>query len=353
MNNYIIKYGLGIVLLLTLVSCDEFIRTEVVKEIYVNKSTINGFVGDEVNLVASPTDGTYHYTWSSEDPNVATVNANGQVKIVGEGFTNIIVSSEGIRQKVEIYAVHRIELTDIILSETKVDLIPNAKAVINVQRVPDNANDIPNALWTSDNSNVATVNEKGEIVGVSEGQTKVRYTVGSIVKTIDVNVSFTKAFNGPHILKAGVEKVIQAADFDFGGLGRAFNDDAANPVNNDSYRREKGDPNSFAVEIEGNGNNLGYVSTGDWYQYTVTVETPGVYLYDSYLSANGVGSYYIDVDGVNVTGTIPVPNNGSWSSWLYNPTVPKEINLTAGTHKIRFVVTASGFNLKALRFRKQ
>ncbi|MFZ4261988.1 carbohydrate-binding protein [Sphingobacterium sp. HJSM2_6] len=353
MNNYIIKYGLGIFLLLTLVSCDEFIRTEVVKEIYVNKSIINGFVGDEVNLVASPTDGTYQYTWSSEDPSVATVSANGQVKIVGEGFTNIFVASEGIRQKVEIYAVHRIALTDIILSETKVELIPNAKAIINVQRVPDNANDIPNALWTSDNANVATVNEKGEIVGVSEGVTKVRYTIGDIVKFIDVHVSYTKPFNGPHLLKEGGETVIAAADFDIGGPGRAFNDDAANPINDDSYRRSKGDAGSFAVEIEGNGNNLGFVNTGEWYQYTIQVENAGVYLYDSHLSANGVGSYYIDVDGVNTTGSIDVPNNGSWSSWLYNPTAPKEINLTAGTHKVRFMVTASGFNLKALRFRKK
>ncbi len=189
MNKYIIKYGFGIVLLLALVSCDEFIRTEVVKEIYVNKSIINGFVGDEVNLIASPVDGSYQYNWSSEDPNVATVTADGKVKIIAEGFTNIIVSSEGISTKVEIYAVNRIALKDIILSETEVELKPEGKIIISVQRVPDNANDFPNALWSSDNANIAAVNEKGEIIGVSEGTTKIKYTVGEIVKTVEVRVT--------------------------------------------------------------------------------------------------------------------------------------------------------------------
>jgi len=352
MNKFIIKYSVGILLFLSLGSCEEYIRTEVVKELYVNKSTINGFVGDEVQLIASPTDGSYQYEWSSEDNQVASVSSDGKVKLIGEGFTNIIVSAGEIKQKVEIYSVTRISLEDIVLSETSLELTPGEKKIINVQRVPDNANDVPNAVWSSENTAVASVNEKGEIVGVNEGETNIRYTAGSIVKKVKVTVTYTSAFNGPHILKSGPGTEVMAADFDLGGLNYAYNDDANNSVGNDDYRKGKGDANSYGVEVEGNGNNLGYISAGDWYQYTVEVEEGGTYLFDTSLSANGEGKFHLEVDGIRIPGDTNVPSNGSWSSWLYFPTTPIELNLTEGKHRVKFIVDQAGFNLRAIRFRK-
>ena len=348
----LIIYGLGLVLFLSFQSCEEYIRTEVVKELYVNKSIINGFVGEEVQLIASPTDGSYQFKWSSEDEKIATVSQDGKVKLTGEGFTNIIVEAGDIKQKVEIYSVIRISLEDIVLSDTNLEMTPGEKKIITVQRVPDNANDIPSAVWSTENSAVVVVNELGEITGVGEGQTSILYTVGPIVKKVNVAVTYTSPFNGPHILQTGKQTEIMAADFDYGGLGYAFNDDEGNNIGNDDYRRSKGDSKSKPVEVEGNGNNIGYINAGDWYQYTVDVKEAGKYLFDASLSANGDGSFHLEVDGVRVPGDIQVPNNGSWNSWRYIPTTPIEINLTEGKHKIKFVVDKSGFNLRAIRFSK-
>lgn len=341
------------VFFLLLGGCDKFDRTEVVPEIYVNKSEISGFIGQEIQLSASPTDGTYSFEWMSEDPEVATVTNNGLVKLLKEGFTTVVLSAGDIRQRVSISSLTRIPVADVTLSDASVELTPQAKKVITFKFSPDNANDIPTAVWSSENNSVATVSSVGEITGVTEGTTSIVYTVGTIIKKVKVTVSYTSPFNGPHVLQAGPVLEIMAADFDFGGLGRAFNDDAANPVNNDSYRRGKGDANSFAVEVEGPGTNIGYINNGEWYQYTVDVKNAGNYLLQISLSATGAGKYHVEVDNVNATGSINVASNGSWSSWLNHPGTPLVLNLTEGRHKIKFFVEQASFNFRALRFTKQ
>lgn len=352
MKKLIIMYICSIWFCCYLSSCEEYIRTEVVKEIYVNKSSINGFVGEEVQLIASPTDAGYQFQWSSEDDQIATVTADGKVKLVGEGFTNILVTAGEIKQTIEIYSVIKISIKDILLSEESLELTPGEKKTITVQRVPDNANDIPSANWTSENSSIATVNEIGDIVAVNEGQTNIKYTVGTIVKNVKVLVSYTKPFNGPHYLKSGEGLEINAADFDFGGQNYAFNDDAGNNVGNDNYRKGKGDTGSYPVEVEGDGDNIGYVNDGDWYQYTVDVLEGGEYQLDISLSANGNGIFHIEVDGVRIPGDIDVPSNGSWNAWKYHPVPGIILNLNEGIRKVKFVVDKSGFNFKALRFKK-
>jgi len=331
--------------------CDKFDRTEVVPEIYVNKSAINGFIGEEVQLTASPTDGSYSFEWTSEDPAVATVTNNGLVKLLTEGSTIIVLNAGEIKQRVAVSSLIRIPVVDVTLSNASVELTPQAKKVITFKFLPDNANDIPKAVWSSENDNVATVSDIGEITGVSEGVTSIVYTAGAIIKKVKVTVSYTSPFNGPHILQAGPPLLLMAADFDFGGLGRAFQDDAGNNVGNDNYRRGKGDSNSAAVEVEGDGSNIGYMGNGEWYQYTVTVKEAGTYKLEVSLSAAGVSKYRVEVDNVNVTGSIDLASNGSWSSWIFHR--PITLNLAEGNRKIKFVVEQANFNLRALRFTKE
>ena len=351
MNNNILEYSVVLLLAFLTVGCNKYERTEVVPQIYANKSVINGFIGLEVQLTASPTDGTYAFQWTSEDPEVATVNSTGLVKLVSEGSTNIILSAGNIRHKIPVSALTRIPVADIILSESSVELIPQAKKTIAVQILPQDANDVPKPVWATEDDKVATVSEKGEITGVSEGTTNITYKVGELIRKVKVIVSYTSPFNGPHILQAGPSLVVMAADFDFGGLGRAFQDDAGNNVGNDNYRRGKGDTNSGAVEVEGNGTNIGFMGNGEWYQYTVTVKEAGNYKLEVSLSAAGASKYRIEVDGVNVTGSVDLASNGSWSSWIFHR--PITLNLAEGNRKIKFVVEQANFNLRALRFTKE
>ena len=355
MKNKLIKYGIFFLLLTFITTgCDEYIRTEVEKDIYVNKLSLSAFVGDKIQLVASPTDGTYQYKWTSEDTNIATVDGSGLVNILSEGNTNIIVSSGDVSRIIPLTAVTRIPLTDVVLSETSLELLPGARKAILVTNVPDNANDVPPYYWYSENPDIATVNEIGELTVVNEGVTNIVYRIGDIEKKVVVDVAGTRPFKGPHILSATEPYFLLAANFDFGGEGYAFHDIDANSHTGDNYRKNNGDPNGLAVEIEGNGNNIGYTNPGEWLQYTVEVQDAGIYLVEVSLSANGNdGKYRIEVDDVNATGTVVVPNNGSWSNWRFHPTPPLEINFTQGRHKVKFYFEGAGFNYRALRFTKK
>lgn len=351
-------YNHGIILLLmsfAIQSCNEFNRTEVEKEIYVNKSSISAFVGDQIQLIASPTDGTYQFDWASEDLEVATVDDKGSVNVVGEGNTYIVVNANGIVKKIPLSAIIRIPPTDVILSETSVELMPYDKISFSTTVVPNDANDVPPHKWYSENPEIVAVNELGDITLVGEGTTNIVYQLGEIVKKVKVDAAFTKPFRGPHILSASGPCEIPAANFDLGGEGFAFHDaDPENKSGGDSYRQSYGDTHSLPVEIEGNGNNIGYTAAGEWLLYTVEVHDPGDYLVDISISANGTsGKFHIEVDNVDLTGSISIPDNGSWSAWRWFPEPAFTINFTEGKHKVKYFIEGASHNFRAIRFTKK
>jgi len=64
------------------------------------------------------------------------------------------------------------------------------------------------------------------------------------------------------------------------------------------------------------------------------------YTLDVRLAAVGVGAFHLEIDGVNVTGAMTVPNIGAWQTWT---TVSKTgIAMTAGPHVLRLVMDATG-----------
>lgn len=126
--------------------------------------------------------------------------------------------------------------------------------------------------------------------------------------------------------------VVQAEDFDQGGEGVAYHDtDAGN--NGGMYRMTD-------VDILGN-HQVGWAYAGEWLKYTVNTTTAGTYTIEARVGANGDGgAFHIEVDGVNETGTITVPNTGGWSNFT-TVSIP-DIQLTAGQHVIRVVMDVNG-----------
>ena len=54
----------------------------------------------------------------------------------------------------------------------------------------------------------------------------------------------------------------------------------------------------------------------DWLKYTVDVSAPGTYAVDVRVASAGAGgSFHIEVNGVDVTGPLVIPDTGSWQSW--------------------------------------
>jgi endo-1,4-beta-D-glucanase Y len=134
---------------------------------------------------------------------------------------------------------------------------------------------------------------------------------------------------------------IEVENYDLGGNNLAYFD--TSPGNQGgAYRND--DVDIEATTDAGGGYNIGYTATGEWLKYTVNVTTAGKYDFAVRVASTAAGkSLHIEMDGVNVTGTIAVPNTGGWQVWQ-TVTMPN-ITLSAGQKVMRVVMDTDGFNL--------
>ena len=340
--------------LAVLAACDSYEREEVTREIYVNKHEITLTVGQSDTLVVSPAAGQAQ--WHSEAEDIATVDADGVVKAVAAGSTSIVVTKNGAKFTVGVTVVNNIPLTDVVLSAPKllgsyaVSLIPGATQKVLVSTVPGNANNVSRGdyAWWSDNDAVAHVYDDGTISAVAEGSTTVHYRRGTITKSVNVYVSKTSPFKGPHVLKKATPLELSFLDFDFGGPEVAWHDATPKNQGGSNYRADNGDDNSGGVDIEGSS-NIGYTANGEWLVYTIDVQDGGVYSLELCVSGNG-GTMHYEVDGADATGTINVIGTGGWGDYRYNTVSTRDLRLTAGRHKVKVVFDNAAFNVKAMKF---
>ncbi|MHB8338048.1 MAG: RICIN domain-containing protein [Ignavibacteriaceae bacterium] len=139
----------------------------------------------------------------------------------------------------------------------------------------------------------------------------------------------------------GIPGRIQSVNFDYGGEGVAYHDDSPSNLGG-KYRNIIN-----AVDIQAcseGGYNVGWIDTGEWIKYTVNVATTGSYTINSRVASPNTGAeFHLEIDGINVTGTLTVPNTGNYETWA---TISNTVNLTAGQHIVRFYADNGGFNIE-------
>jgi hypothetical protein len=131
----------------------------------------------------------------------------------------------------------------------------------------------------------------------------------------------------------------QAENFDEGGISVAYFDTTAGNSGN-AYR------NPTDVDIQtttdtGGGYNVGWTKAGEWLKYTVSVATTGTYKLETRVANVGAGATFrVEVDGVDRSGPISVPNTGAYQTWqtISTPGIP----LAAGKRVIRVVLLTAG-----------
>ena len=134
---------------------------------------------------------------------------------------------------------------------------------------------------------------------------------------------------------------IEAENYRTGGEGIGYHDTASGNIGG-AYRSD--DVDIQACSDTGGGYNVGWIASGEWLGYDVNVTASGIYnITVRVASPKTTGSFHIEVDGVNKTGTIAVPNTGGWQSWT-NVTATG-ISLTGGNHTLKIVIDGSDFNL--------
>lgn len=137
---------------------------------------------------------------------------------------------------------------------------------------------------------------------------------------------------------AAVPGRFEAEEFDEGGEGIAYHDTTAG---NSGGQFRTTDVDIEGTSDTGGGFNVGWLEASEWLEFTVNVAGTSNYTLNARVASTGDGGrFHVEVDNVNVTGPLDVPNTGGWQNWT---TVSRSgIHLTAGQHVIRFAGDANG-----------
>jgi endoglucanase len=99
------------------------------------------------------------------------------------------------------------------------------------------------------------------------------------------------------------------------------------------------------------GNDMGHTNIGDYLDYKIIVKKAGIYKVEfrvSALEANGsIELQLFNGSNKTVLGTFNVPATGGWQNWQ---TISGNVNLPAGSYKLRLYVKTPEFNTNWLRF---
>jgi chitinase len=92
------------------------------------------------------------------------------------------------------------------------------------------------------------------------------------------------------------------------------------------------------------GLNVGWIDTGDWMAYSITIPTAGTYrVIYRVASPNASRTLRLEKDnGTTQLGSVTIPNTGGWQNWA---NVAHNVTLPAGTYSIGIATSTGGFNL--------
>jgi beta-glucosidase-like glycosyl hydrolase len=152
---------------------------------------------------------------------------------------------------------------------------------------------------------------------------------------------------------APVPGTVQAANYDTGGQGVAYNVTSANGSAN-SYRSDGVDLEDTAdtadTSAPGGAYDIGWTNPGQWFNYTVEVATAGTYTV-SFRVASPYGItdalHITNSSNTNLTGSVAVPNTGGFETWT---TVTASVTLPAGQQTLTVDQDSNGFNFHYMAF---
>jgi hypothetical protein len=140
---------------------------------------------------------------------------------------------------------------------------------------------------------------------------------------------------------APVPGTVQAANYDTGGQGVAYNVTSVNGTAN-SYRTD-------GVDLEvcsdtGCGYDIGWTAAGQWFNYTVDVAAADTYTVSLRVAAPDAVTDALHISsssGTNLSGDVNIPATGGWQDW---ETVTTSVTLPAGVQTLTVNQDNAGWN---------
>ena len=154
-----------------------------------------------------------------------------------------------------------------------------------------------------------------------------------------INPTATQAQSGNGTPYSGtalaIPGTIQAEHFNLGGEAVAYHDTGASNLTA-AFRTTEGVDIDNCNDV-GGGHYVSWIDSSEWLKYAVNVQTAGTYSLTARVATVYAGkSFHVEVNGVNVSGAIAVPNTGGWETW-WDVAVPN-ITLSAGAQTMRIVM---------------
>ncbi len=268
------------------------------------------------NIASNATDNSYSSRWSSlyADPQWISVDLG----------TNYNVNRVKIAWEAAYGKDYQIQVSSDAINWTNIKTITG------------------NTTLTNDLTGLAGIGRYLRMYGTARGT-----TYGYSIYALEVYGTIAAIPESPYGgIALAIPGTIQAENYDLGGQGVAYNDITSGNI--------YGGLRTDDVDIEtctdtGGGYNIAGIQAGEWLNYIIKVATAGNYDLSVRVAAVSVGkTFHIEMDGVNISGTIVVPNTGGWQTWQ-NVTVPN-VNLIAGQKVMRVVMDTDLFNLNYLSF---
>ena len=130
------------------------------------------------------------------------------------------------------------------------------------------------------------------------------------------------------------EVLVQTEDFMDGGQSMSYYD--LTPGNDGGAFRNT-DVDVESTSDAGGGYDIGWTGAGEWLAYRVNVPVAGTYALEVRVAALGSGGiFHIEVDGIDRTGPMYVPDTGGWQVWT---TIRRDgVALAAGAQTWRLVI---------------
>ncbi len=151
-------------------------------------------VGENFNIeyTVIPEDATDKtITWTSDKPAIASVDADGKVTALAIGEAIITAACDGLTQTC-IVTVEPVPATEIKIDPSSATMKVGETLTISYTVLPEDATD-KSVVWTSSNSNVASVDENGNVTALELGTTTITATCGNATATCTITVVATPA----------------------------------------------------------------------------------------------------------------------------------------------------------------
>ena len=164
-------------------------------------------VGDVhlLEVIASPSDAEgYTLRWESSDEAVASVSDDGEVTAVSAGTADITVSSGEISATCAVTVKEPvISVESVSLDVQQLELNIGETYTLQATVLPENATN-KGIKWSSDDSEIATVDESGLVTAVSLGETVITVITDDGSKTASCMLTVSQKINGHEYVDLGL-----------------------------------------------------------------------------------------------------------------------------------------------------